>query len=440
MSDTFGEAVPSLAGPVPGPASRALAERLRGVEARNVTWLADDFPVFWEEAAGSNVRDADGNVFLDLGGAFGVAFAGHANPRVVAAVREQAGRLVHGMGDIHPPAAKVRLLEALAAWSPWDDARSLLATSGSEAVEIAFKTALLATGKAGVLAFEGAYHGLSAGALAATARADFRRPFAARLFGGVEHLPFPVREEDVSAALEALESALESGAGGHPVGAVILEPVQGRAGVRFPAPGFVAGVAERCRAAGALLVFDEIFSGCGRTGRRWALEHEGVLPDLLCVGKALGGGLPLSACVGPRKVMDAWPPSRGEALHTSTFLGHPLACAAGVAFMEEVDARALVDRADALGDALLGDLRDALAGAPGVVEVRGRGLFVGIELGTAQAGVAVTSAALTEGLLVLPAGERGEVVELTPPAVLTRGQAAWGVEALVRVVETWARG
>ncbi|MBW3534041.1 MAG: aspartate aminotransferase family protein [Gemmatimonadetes bacterium] len=428
-----------MLGPVPGPASRALARRLRDVESRNVTWLADDFPVFWEAAAGSNVRDADGNEYLDLTGAFGVAFAGHANPRVVAAVREQAGRLVHGMGDIHPPGIKVRLLEALAAFSPWDDARAVLGTSGSEAVEIALKTALLATGRPGVVAFRGAYHGLMGGALPTTERPAFREPFRARLFDGVGHAPFPTRAEDQAAALEALERMLEDGVEGHAVGCVIVEPIQGRAGVRVPPAGFLTALAERARDAGALVAFDEVFTGCGRTGRRFALEHEGVVPDLLCLGKALGGGLPLSACLGPREVMDAWPPSTGEALHTSTFLGHPLASAAALAFLEDVEERGLVARADGLGARLRADLALALADVPGVREVRGRGLFLGIELESEGAGVALVTAALAEGLLLLPAGDLGEVVELTPAATLGDEQATWAVDALAGLARTWAR-
>lgn len=442
-SSGLGPLLPRIETPPPGPRSRALADRLRSVESRNVTWLADDFPVFWEEARGANVRDADGNVYLDLTGAFGVALAGHAHPAIVEAVRRQAGRLVHGMGDVHPPTVKVELLERLAALSPWDDCRTVLASTGSEAVEIALKTALLATGRPGVLAVEGGYHGLTLGALAATAREAFRRPFERRVYDGVAFLPFPGPRARPDEVLASARHALAGGApNGDPVGCVVVEAVQGRAGVRLFPEGFLADLARAAREAGALLVVDEVFTGFGRTGRLFAFEHEEVVPDLLCVGKALGGGFPTSACMGPASVMDAWPASEGEALHTSTFLGHPPGLAAAVAFLDVLDSEGLVRRSRELGGELLERLRDRLDALAGVREVRGRGLFVGIELAdpasgaiAEAAGARAAVAALARGLLVLPAGEAGEVVELAPPAVLTEEQLHWAVETLGDVLE-----
>ncbi len=443
--ESFGSCLPRLRIPPPGPRSRELARRLRAVETRTVTFLGASFPVFWEEARGANVRDVDGNVYVDLTGAFGVAVAGHAPPGVVEAIGVQAGRLVHGMGDVHPSAPKVALLERLAELGPWPETRGLLASSGSEAVEIALKTAYLATGRKGVLAFEGAYHGLTLGALAVTARPFFREPFAPLLRPGVRFLPFPDprRSGGVEGALEGVGRALSEAEGrGEPVGAVIVEPIQGRAGVRVPPPGFLAGLADRARAAGALLVFDEIFSGMGRTGRFLAAEHEGVVPDLVCLGKGLGGGLPLSVCLGPPEVMDAWPASQGEALHTSTFLGHPLACAAALAQLRLLLEGGLVERADRLGGWLRAELERRLEDLPIVGEVRGRGLFLGVELVSgagrgplAGGGVRAAEAALARGLLLLPAGEVGHVVEITPPLVATEEQLGWCVGALREVLE-----
>ena len=434
----FGSLLPSLVTPPPGPRSMALAERLRRVESRNVTFLSGSFPVFWEAAAGANVRDVDGNVYVDFTGAFGVALAGHGHPRIRAALEQQAGRLVHGMGDVHPPALKLELLERLSELAPWSETRGVLASSGSEAVEVALKTAELATGRSGVLAFEGGYHGLTLGSLAVTERPDFRAPFRGRLHDRVAFAPFPHGPDaETSGATELALAEMErilAGEGGFedPIGAVVVEPIQGRAGVRVPPPGFLGRLAELTRSAGALLVFDEIFTGFGRTGAMFALEHEGVVPDLLCVGKALGGGLPLSACLGSREVMDAWPESTGEALHTSTFLGHPLSCATALAFLEVLTGEDLVRRAAMLGDRLRLELEQALVGVvPGVREVRGRGLLIGIETGpTGGAGVAITTAALKRGLLVLPAGARGEVVEIAPPAVVTEAQVEFGIECL----------
>lgn len=483
MAD-FGALLPRVTVPPPGPASRALADRLRQVESRNVTWLGEDFPVFWEEARGANVRDADGNVYLDLTAAFGVALPGHRSPTVAAALRAQGDRLVHGMGDVHPPAAKVELLERLvevlgaegfggrdkgagavgSAGERKNDPglRAVLASSGSEAVEIALKTAHLATGKPGVIAFRGGYHGLTLGALSATARPYFREPFAGRVPEGVAWGAFPVaggsaegsagagRGENrprgagpsassvpgsPDAALAQVEGWLRNGLpDGTPVGAVIVEPVQARGGVRIPAEGFGAGLTRLAREHGALLVADEIYTGLGRCGAVLASHRVGLEPDLVCLGKVLGGGLPLSACVGSREVMDAWPLSPGEALHTSTFLGHPLACAAGVSVLGEV-AGGLPTRAEEMGVRLLASLREALTGVEGVREVRGMGLLLGIELGPAE-GVRVAEAALRRGILVLPAGDRGEVVELSPPVVLTREQEAAAVEGVASAVRT----
>lgn len=442
----LGQRLPLLRVPPPGPASRALAQRLRAVESRNVTHVSADWPVFWEEARGANVVDADGNVLLDLTSAFGVALLGHAHPGVARAVAEQAGRLVHGMGDVHPPTAKLLLLERLAALAPWPDARVVLSSTGSEAVETGLKTALMATGRPGILAFGGAYHGLTLGSLAATDRDVFRAPFRDRLYGGVGFTPFPDPLRDGAAAGEAalgrVADALRRGApNGDPIGAVVVEPVQGRAGVRVPPEGFMSRLGALARESGALVVADEVFTGMGRCGALLASERVGLEPDVVCVGKALGGGLPLSACLARRQVMDAWPESGGEAIHTSTFLGHPLTCAAGVAALDALEGEDVPSRARALGERLVRDLRTALAGVEGVAEVRGLGLMVGIEMvrgpalePLAGAGARAAQAALAEGVLLLPAGESGHVVELTPPAVLTDEQAAFAVQAVARAV------
>lgn len=448
----FGTQLPTLDVDPPGPASRALAERLRAVESRNVTYLGPDFPVFWEEARGANVRDADGNVYVDLTGAFGVAFSGHADPRILAAVEEQCGRLVHGMGDVHPPSIKVELLDRLGGMMAWPEPRSVLASSGSEAVEVALKTAYLANHRPGILAFEGGYHGLTMGALAATARPDFRRPFGARLYPGTAVLPFPDRlrhgEEGARRILNRVEAVLEEGTPvGDPVGAVVVEPVQGRGGVRLAPDGFFRGLGERVRESDALLVADEIFTGLGRTGSVLASRRVGLEPDLICLGKALGGGFPLSACVGPAGVMDAWPPSGGEALHTSTFLGHPASCAASLAFLDRLEEDELADRSAALGERLREALRKELSGERRVAEVRGLGLMIGVELvddpetlepadGLAAR---VAATALESGVLVLPAGDRAHVVQLTPPAVLTDEQAGHAVEVLGRAIRSAGR-
>ena len=415
----------------PDRAGRGWAGRLSQVESRNVTFVEAP-PPFWTEAAGVRVRDAEGREYLDFSGAFGVAFAGHRHPMVVERIREQAGRLVHGMGDIHPPAVKVEYLEALTALMPWPDARAILGLSGSDAVEAALKTAQLATGRPGVIAFEGSYHGLTLGALATTHREHFRSPFVRRLADHVHFVPFPSTVREGDGVLDRVEELLGQ-ATRVPTGAVIVEPVQGRAGVRVPPSGFLAELAERVRARGALLIADEVFTGMGRTGTLLASDHDGLVPDLVCLGKALGGGMPLSACVGPAQVMDAWPPSSGEAIHTSTFLGHPVCCAAGLGFLKALRCDDLIGRAARLGSLALDLLSEALIGREEVVEIRGRGLMLGVELG-GQRAAPVVRHALEHGLILLPAGERGQVVELTPPATLTEDELETGLAILVAAV------
>ena len=445
----FGDALPHIRITPPGPRSRALGKRLRRAESRNVTFIGDRFPVFWEEALGSNVRDADGNVYVDLTGAFGVALAGHRHPRIMRAAAEQQSRLTHGMGDIHPPAAKVELLERLTGLAPWPEARAVLASAGSEAVEIALKTAELSTERSGILAFECGYHGLTLGALATTHRDDFRAPFRRRLYDGVAFAPFPGRPEEVSPSLATCERAFEDGARrGAAIGAVLVEPVQGRGGVRIPPRGFFPELCSLARQHGAVVVADEVFTGLGRCGSMFAGPALGLDADLICLGKALGGGFPLSACLGIREIFDAWPESAGEALHTSTFLGHPVACAAALAFLDLVESERLDRRAARMGEHLVARMRERLDGVAHVREVRGLGLLAGVEIvrraptspGPAEAvpwagaGARIAARLLAQGVMVLPAGEQGQVIELTPPATMSRELLDHALDQLVRAL------
>jgi 4-aminobutyrate aminotransferase/(S)-3-amino-2-methylpropionate transaminase len=402
---------PLLVTEVPGPRSRAWAERLARVESRNVTALAPEVPIFWERAAGSNVWDADGNRFVDLGAGFGVANAGHAHPRVVAALRDQSERLLHAMGDLHPATVKVELLEALVRRFPGGaPARAVLGSSGSDAVECALKTAQLATGRAGVVAFEGAYHGLGYGALDTTWRALFRQPFAARLPGATVFARF-------GDAADVRRAARESRT---PIGAVLVEPIQGRGGERIPPDGFLRELRALCDAEGWLLIADEVYTGFGRTGRWFACEHEGVVPDLLCVGKGLASGMPISACIGTEAVMRAWPDPAGEAMHTQTFLGHPPGCAAALASMTVLEDEKLVARAAELGAIALAELRRKLAGRAHVRDVRGCGLLLAVECDTGETALRACGEALRRGVIVVPSGDRGEVVAITPPLSIER--------------------
>jgi 4-aminobutyrate aminotransferase len=442
----LGPLLPRIVTAPPGPASRELASELARYESPNVTYLSEEFPVFWAAAAGANVRDVDGNVYVDLTAAFAVAGAGHANARVVAAIREQAGRLLHGMGDVHPPDVKVALLRALAEIAPGGLRRSILASSGAEAVEAALKTVRMATGKSRVLAFHGSYHGLTLGALAVSGREDFRERFSSQMGPGAVFAPFPYayrsafgEDPDGTKALAYVEYLLDTpGTATEDVGAILVEPVQGRGGDIVPPAGWLPGLRRICDERGLLLVLDEVYTGFGRTGRWFACEHWGVVPDLLVVGKGLTGGFPFAACIGTDEVMSAWPASGGEAIHTSTFLGNPVGCAAALASIEELRERGLIERSAHLGGRLQERLREEIGEHPRVGEIRGLGMLIGVELvrdratrepGPELAGRVVVEA-LRRGVLLLGGGVHGNVLSLSPPFVITEEQ----MEAAIRVI------
>lgn len=387
--------------------------------------------------------DADGNRYVDLTAAFGVAAAGHRHPVIEEAIRSQSQALLHAMGDVHPSEVRVELLERLAALGP-PGSRVVLGTSGSEAVEIALKTATLYTGRPGWLTFSGAYHGVTYGALSVTDRSLFRQPFRAQLNPNVVRAPYPAEGAgDVSAALHQVERLLSAPEGG--IGAVIVEPALGRGGDVFPAAGFLPGLAQLCRAHGALLIADEIFTGFGRTGSRLACDAEGVVPDLLCVGKAMSGGMPISACIGSAEAMSAWPESAGEAMHTSTFMGHPISCAAALASIGLIEELGLAERAREEGARWLDELREMASGRSVVREVRGRGMMIGIQLEDPAGRVPshrITAKALVEGLkrgwILLGSGVEGDVLSLSPPLAIGRellDLAVGGVDEVLAACE-----
>jgi 4-aminobutyrate aminotransferase/(S)-3-amino-2-methylpropionate transaminase len=464
--DDAGDRPPRIVCPPPGPRSRALARELARLEAPGVNTVpaghgADggEPPILWETARGANVHDVDGNRYVDLTSGFGVAAVGHRHPLVVAAIRRQAGRLLHGLGDVHAHPLRVELAARLVELAPVDDPQAFFATSGAEAVEIALKTALAATGRPAIVAFSPAYHGLTLGALAATSRGEFRRPFDAYLHPHVRRLPFGCPAAALAAALAPAGGGEPQAAAGHPLaagepagaaiprhgvggadadrtraardrpGAVLVEPIVGREGVLLPPPGWLAEVARLCRAAGALLVVDEIFTGFGRTGTRFAVDAEGVRPDLLCCGKALGGGLPIAAVLARRPLFAVWT-TPGEALHTSTFLANPLACAAALAVLHVLERDRLADRAASLGPALGARLAGWAESCPAIAAVRGRGLLWGVEMRSRAAAAAWVAAARRRGILILAGGPEGRVAQLAPPLTIAETQLAGALDRL----------
>lgn len=415
-SDLDGLALPHLTTAIPGPHSVRAVDVLARHECPAITsrrarraaslGLADADPIVWDRALGANVWDADGNRFVDLTSGFGVALVGHRNPAVVAAAHAQTDRLLHAMGDTYPDLRRIELLDRLAQIAPEGLEHSILGLSGSDAIDAMVKTAVLATGRTGVLVFTGSYHGLSLGAVALQQyKAAFTEPFARIVHPEVHALPYGCSPAQVREAVRQ-----------HRIGLVLVEPIQGRGGM-IPAPdGWLEELAEAARAEGALFGADEIQCGMGRTGEIWASP---VAPDLLAVGKALAGGFPLSACLGTEQAMGAWGASVGEALHTQTFLGHPVGCAAALAVIDQLPA--VLEQVRRTSAYLVERLHQQ------GWTTRGRGLMIGLHH---PSSVRAMQQLLGQGWLVLPAGTQAEVLGLTPPAVLCEAQIDGFVAAL----------
>ena len=374
------------------------------------------------EAHGAVVRDAHGNEYVDCGG-YGQFFHGHSHPRVVEAVRRQAAELALST-RLLPNLPQADLSERLAAVAPGDLRYSFFCNSGTEAVEGALKLARLRTGRRGVLATHGAFHGKTFGALSASGKDQYRDPFVP-LVPGFHHVPF-----GDAAALDEQARRLAGTEGG--LAAVILEPIQGEAGVIVPPPGYLRQARAACDRLGALLVFDEVQTGIGRTGTMCACEQERVCPDILCTAKALGGGvIPIGAFTA---TPDCWQPfDDSPFLHTSTFGGNPLACAAALAALDAIEAEGLLTRAQAIGMRLGAGLREiARRHAAAVLEARGRGLLWGLDLRSEGIGGMMLSQLLDMGVLVVYSLNQPKVVRVMPPAVATEAQIDFVLEAIDR--------
>ena len=298
---------------------------------------------------------------------------------------------------------------------------------------------MLATGKRGVIAFEGAYHGLGYGALNATHRNFFRNPFHFQLREFGNFVPFPKKSADLAAVEWSIRHLFRR----EWIGAILVEPVQARGGINVPPKEFLPLLRKLCDEHGALLILDEIYTGFGRTGKWFACEHTGVMPDLVCLGKALTGGFPLSACIGRADLMDtAWPASRGEAIHTSTFLGHPVGCAMALAQIKEIENLDLSERSAELGEFLLGELQSKISNPKFQIAVRGLGLMAGVELHLSDGRPATDAAMqaiktlLQRGFILLPEGEHGNVISFTPPLTITKAQLAKAVAELQKILAT----
>ena len=419
---------PQIRTPLPGPRAAALIDRDSLAMSPSFTRA---YPFVMESGEGCWVSDVDGNLFLDCTAGIAVCSTGHAHPAVVAAVQEQASKFLHMSGTDFYYQVEIELAERLEqAINPGQPSKVFFTNSGAEAIEGAMKLTRYATGRPNFIAFLGAFHGRTLGALSLTAsKAGQRRRFAP-LLPSVFHAPFPSAARGVTTdqAMEQIEQLLTTIAPPDSVAAVFVEPIQGEGGYLVPPPDFLPRLRELTASHGMVLVSDEVQSGMGRTGRLLAAEHWGVEADVVCLAKGLASGLPLGAIVARGDLM-SW----GPGSHGSTFGGNPVACAAGLATLDLVQG-GLAQNAALVGDELLAGLRELQQSHPVIQDVRGLGLMIAIELALPEQAATLVQRAFERGLLLLTAGSRA--VRICPPLVLTEDEASVALDILGEVVAT----
>jgi 4-aminobutyrate aminotransferase-like enzyme len=433
----LGELPPSVVTSVPGRRSIELGLRLQAVEcpafesrrqARAEQSGSAQGPIFYHAAHGSNVLDADGNRYVDLTAGFGSLILGHTPEALHTVLVEQNARLPLALGDVYSSEVKVLATERVAKLFPESGARVLWGMSGSDAVTAAMKTMVLATKRKRILAFEGSYHGLALGPLAACGlSAMFREPFDALVGDYVTFVKYPSAtpadsrslDTDADAVLEHVARLLRT----NEFAGVLVEPTQGRGGCVPVREGFLEHLRTLCTETGTLLAVDEVWTGMGRSGV-W-MQSASVRPDLVCFGKGLGAGYPVSACVGRGEVMAAWAEKGGSALHTATHFGSPLACAAALVALDALSSLGLAERALRVGEAFRHEL--AAAG----FAVSGTGLMVGIEVANA---LEVSRKLLARGYIVLTGGALGTRLTLSPPLTIAESLLSSFVPVLKQCV------
>jgi 4-aminobutyrate aminotransferase len=405
--------VPHIVTEIPGPKARAHVEY---DERWTSPSLPRAYPIVPIRGEGLTVEDIDGNLFLDFAAGIAVTSTGHAHPQVVAAIKEQAADLIHfSASDFYLP-IYAELCERLAKLTPikGGKARTYLGNSGAEVVEASIKLARYATGRQNVVAFLGAFHGRTYGAVSLTAsKAKYHGHFGP-LLPGIYHAPFGT-VENLKWFDEVLFDKLMPA---NEIAAIIVEPIQGEGGYIVPEDGFMPGLRELCDRHGILLIADEIQSGVGRTGEMWAVDLWDVKPDILLTAKGIASGMPLGAMVARADLLEAW----GIGAHGSTYGGNPVACAAALATLELMEA-GLIDNARARGQQAMAGLEPLAARFPTLLtDVRGRGLMIGVEFDTADHAEEVQWACFQRGLLVLECGKSS--VRMSPALTVTEAEMA----------------
>ena len=380
-------------------------KRLKKIESQDAT-MPDEKPLVLSRGKGSFLWDVEGKKYIDLCGGFGSLALGHKHPRLQSVLEKSS--LYQGMGDVYASLSKLECLEVLKGFLPEKISRGSFAVTGSQAVEMAIKTACLATGGSGVISFSGAYHGLDLGVLPLAGRNDFKEPF--KDF-------FPKDKTQIlsyGASSESLLKALEGfKVKGVKPACVVVEPVLGRGGVVFPKEGWLQKLSLFCKENKILLILDEILTGLGRIGS-YSSSFE-VDCDLVCLGKLLGGGFPLSACFGKEEVMKAWDLGREESLHTGTFFGHALMCELAKETLLEIKESSLCERSLELGSFAKEFLESELKDVFEFKEVRSKGLLLGLEFKEDGFAVSLMRRLKEKGVVAIPSGEKARILSLTPP-------------------------
>jgi len=423
---------------IPGPKSVAMHERRKKSVSAGLT---QGFPIYIERGEGAILQDIDGNRILDLGSGIAVTTIGHAVPELVAAVSEQVADFTHTCFMVTPYESYIEVCEELSNITPGTHAKtSALFNSGAEAVENAVKIARLATGRQAVIVFDHAYHGRTNLTMALTAKnmpyKDRFGPFA----GEVYRMPMSYPYQDGLSGQEAAARAIkmiETQVGAGNVAELLIEPIQGEGGFIVPAPGFLPALSEWTTKNGVVFIADEIQSGFGRTGEWFAVDHEGVVPDMITTAKGLAGGMPLSGVTGRAELMNAV----HEGGLGGTYGGNPVTCVAALAVIRVMRERNLIARARELGDAITVALKALQQDVAIIGEVRGKGAMIAMELvmpGTKDANAAaaksIVSYCNSQGVIALACGTYGNVIRLLPPLTITNEQLADGLSVLATAV------
>ena len=418
--------LPDLITEIPGPKAR---EHVKFDEEWTSPSLPRAYPIVPVRGQGMAIEDIDGNLFLDFAAGIAVNSTGHAHPRVLGAIKEQASDLIHySASDFYLPIYAETAREIARIAPMQGKLRTYLGNSGAEVVEASMKLARHFTGRPYIVGFLGGFHGRTYGAVTLTAsKAKYHARFEP-LLPGVYHAPFG-KVQDLKWFDDVLFNNLIPA---NEVAAVVIEPIQGEGGYLVPEDGFLEGLRELCTKHGILLVADEIQSGAGRTGKMWAIEHWGVEPDILLVAKGIASGMPLGAMVTRAEIMESW--SIGA--HGSTYGGNPVACAAALATIELLEG-GLVDNAAARGEQALAGLRELARRMPkAILDVRGKGLMIGVEFASPEMAEEVQWASFVRGLLVLECGK--QTVRLCPPLIASEAEVETALRIFGEAVEAVA--